>query len=130
MRYFFARLDEKRKWENLRKFLMKIQRENWSFTIFGKIDFGNNIIFLQQFFRFRGDFPLFLLATPLTFLQKIEGAWRGQDNSQDMAQTGIAKTEAGMLNCKLITKFLNGEYMTNSVKVRKNLKILMIQWIF
>ena len=57
-------------WENLtnfRKFFIKIQWENWIVNAFGKVvaknrAFGNNIIFLQQFFSisgWRGTFPMF-----------------------------------------------------------------------
>ena len=84
MRSFFARLDEKHKllgnFEKILKFFDKISLEKLNFFIFiifilyffPKVvtknrAFGNNTIFLQQFFRFRagGDFPPFPLATPL-----------------------------------------------------------------
>ena len=77
MRYFFAGLDEKRKllrnFEKILNFLMKILQKNsiFLFLFFQKLviknrAFGNNTIFLQQFFRVRGgDFSPFPLAALL-----------------------------------------------------------------
>ena len=63
MRYFFARLDEKQLWGNFEK-IQEIFDENSIeklnfYLFFGKSvaknrAFGNNIIFLQQFFPVRG----------------------------------------------------------------------------
>ena len=75
IRYFFARLDEKRKllgnFEKISKIFDEnsIEKLNFYF-IFRKFvtknrAFGNNTSFLQQFFRFRGGFPPFPLAMPL-----------------------------------------------------------------
>ena len=79
MLYFFARLDEKPKllgnFEKILKFFDENSIGKLNFFIFifyfflkfvtKNRAFGNNTIFLQQFFRFRGDFPLSPLATPL-----------------------------------------------------------------
>ena len=79
MRYFFARLDEKRKLlGNFEKIFdeKSIEKLNFYFY-FGKFvsknrAIGNNT-FLQQFFRFRGggDFPLSPLATPLVAARQL-----------------------------------------------------------
>ena len=63
-------------WENLENFWWKFNGKNGFFTIFGKfvtknIAFGNNIIFLQQFFPFRGIFLPFPLAMPLCLCMYI-----------------------------------------------------------
>ena len=63
-------------WENFEKFDIHSIGKIEFLTIFGKVvaknrAFGNNIIFLQQFFPFRGGgriFPLFPLDTPLVYL--------------------------------------------------------------
>ena len=72
MRYFFARLDEKHKLLGNFEKILKVFDENsleklnflfLFFIFFRKFvtqnrAFGNNTIFLQQFFRFRGgEFP-------------------------------------------------------------------------
>ena len=74
MRHFFARLDEKQKlfgnFEKILKFFDEISIEKLNFfcifIFFRKFvtknrAFGNNTIFIQQFFRFRGvgNFPPF-----------------------------------------------------------------------
>ena len=75
MRSFFARLDEKHKllgnFEKILKFFDKNALEKLNFVFFyfyffrkfvtKNRAFGNNTIFLQQFFRFRGggEFPPF-----------------------------------------------------------------------
>ena len=81
MRYFFEPLDEKPKllgnFEKILKFFDENSIEKLNFLFFNfyffrkfvtkNRAFGNNTIFLQQFFRFRGgDFPPFPLATPLS----------------------------------------------------------------
>ena len=83
MRSFFSRLDEKHKllgnFEKILKFFDKNSLEKLNFLFFyfyflffpkfvtKNRAFGNNTIFLQQFFRFGGgDFHLSPLATPLS----------------------------------------------------------------
>ena len=85
MRSFFARLDEKHKllgnFEKTLKFSDENSLEKLNFLFFLFFLFflkfvtknralGNNTIFLQQFFRFRGEgnFPPFPLATPLVYV--------------------------------------------------------------
>ena len=58
------------------KFLIKIQQKILIFNNFWKVvaktrAFGNNIIFLGQFFPFRGEgqtFPMFPMAAPMIFV--------------------------------------------------------------
>ena len=85
-------MDEKRKLGNFEKILKifdanSIEKLNFYFIfyfIFRKFvtknrAFGNNTSFLQQFFRFRGEFSPFPLATPLgqvTFFKTL-GVWLG-----------------------------------------------------
>ena len=89
MRSFFARLDEKHKllgnFEKILKFFDEnsIEKLNCLFFYFYFLfffrkfvtknrAFGNNTIFLQQFFRFRGGgiSPLSPLATPLMVINQ------------------------------------------------------------
>ena len=83
MRYFFARLDEKHKlFGNFEKFLKifdkKFIRKMECLRIFGKViakkrAFGNNIIFLQQFFSISevGTFPVIPPGCAYAFKLKI-----------------------------------------------------------